>query len=174
MEVEMTQGTWDSGKQHVASHDPSKPIVINWEFKFEIAGHPGGTVPPGNASLTLNSDGSYNFAGTAPTDSGAATTATPLWFAEFQLVLGVKNSEGSVILFLETGSLQYGRIWNKQGNNQTIKDNWKAFAKAYDWEGKLGWYIVVDAQPDTSGGSDAGSILGDVFGALGGALLALF
>src|SRR5208337_4917802 len=123
MEVEMptsvVKGSDDSGKQHADAQGASKPIVINWEYHFTIG--TGGPTPgqwKGTASLTINSDGSYNFAGDCP----AIYTAD--WYCEFGMALAVKNSEGSVILFPYTGSLRYGKIWNKQGSNATIKDNW--------------------------------------------------
>lgn len=155
----------ESGVKQFAAQDESKPIVINWDDKFIEPGQYNARI-----SLTINSDGSYNFAGDLP-----AVNSGQGWPLEFSLALGVKSSEGSVILFPYSGSLKYGRVWNKQGSNRTIKDNWKAFAKGGSWSGKIGTQWIVDNSPPAgSGGSDIGSIVGDVLGVLGGVLAAIF
>jgi len=194
-------GKDDSGAHHESEQEESKPIVINFDFYFfhmappknlpAPKGLPKGVPTPaeiaakaaapfrGTASLTINPDGSYDFAGTCP------ALHTDDSYTEFALALGIKSSEGSVILFPMSGSLRYGKFWNKQGSNRTIKDNWKAFVKGHDWHWVLKYQDVVEpSQPSASassqdsngGGVDAGSVIHDVVDALGvvGAILAIF
>jgi len=143
----VVKGSDDSGTQHGEGQDAQKPIVINWEYHFEIGlGTPVPGQWKGKASLTLNPDGSYNFAGAVPAIYQTEGTSVK-WYCEFALVLGVKSSEGSVILFPYSGSLLYGKVWNKQGTNKTIKDNWNAFVKAHNWKEHLGYQSVFENSP---------------------------
>ena len=51
--------------------------------------------------------------------------------------VAVKSSEGTVIAFKHAAVLNQENpqsySWETQGNNRTIKENFKAFAKSHDW-----------------------------------------
>jgi hypothetical protein len=111
-----------SGLKHEVTQ--SGPIVHNWNFKV---GHNkskdiGGVeyeaeAKKGNINLTVNSDGSWNFSGTFPAETGH----------DVDIVMGLKSSQGSIILFRFAGSIDNGAQFNKTGTSQTLKDNFQAF-----------------------------------------------
>jgi hypothetical protein len=106
------------------------PIVIDWKFKV---GHRkykdiDGTLyetqeAKGEVNLTVNDDGSWNFSGTFPAKH----------LHDVDIVVGLKSSEGTLILFRHSGGIENGMTFNKQGTSQTIKDNFEAFRKHYTW-----------------------------------------
>jgi hypothetical protein len=89
----------------------------------------------------------------------------------FDIVFALKSSEGTVIAFKHVAVLDKDNPqsynWETQGNNHTIKDNFKAFAQSHDWY--VTWTAVGLPQPGSSGGGgpDVGSILADVAKVLG-------
>ena len=146
-------------------HKKSEPIVINIsdvtvpEFRQLC---PTKVIKEkkckGDANLTLNPDGTWNFTGSFPWSEQGS---------HLDLVMGVKDSKGTLIIFTtSTLSTREGYIWNKQGKNQTIKDNFSYFEDKYHWYWKADVQIVYD-QPSGGGGPNVGNIIGDVAKALG-------
>jgi VCBS repeat-containing protein len=156
----------NSGVRHEISKPESGPIVDNWEGKTDFTADDGkkDEIKYGTANLTLNPDGSWNFSGQMNEDhvgSGAA----------FNIVFAVRSSEGTVIAFKHAAALEkenpQSYSWEKQGDNRTIKENFKAFAKKHDWY--VTWTAIGLPQPGSSGGggSDFESIIGDLTKVLG-------
>ena len=187
---------------------PSGPIVHNWSFKVgngkpKIIG--GVKYDPvqetGDANLTINSDGSWNFSGNFPKKPDR----------DLDIVMGIKSSQGSVILFHYSGGISNGAQWDKTGVNQTLKDDFKAFtndrwyasystplsaagiAKQYaerearkkklkaeelakeqkEEQQQAAAAAAQQQQNSGGGGSSVWSTVGDVAGAIGGALLSI-
>jgi hypothetical protein len=119
------------GPRHVSRQDESGPLVFNWKFTPDEVlrlgcPHHGGAVRKcsAEANLTLNRDGSWNLSGKLNWSDRNS---------HLDLSLSVKNSEGTLITFTASApSTALGYVLDKQGNNRTIKDNWKAFAKGCD------------------------------------------
>jgi len=112
----------------------------------------------GTANLTFNPDGSWNFSG---------NYAYSEQDSHMQFVLGVKDSKGSLILFTaDSPSTMEGFVWSKQGHNRTIKDNWRAFSKGYDYYWKCRVQMHYNTTPESSD-PDFDGIFGDIGKALG-------
>lgn len=154
----------ESGKRHVERREGT--IVDNWKIKTWYKDARGKhEIDLGDANLTLNPDGSWNFSGQMNRETVGAC-------GQFYLVMAAKSSEGTSVGFKQSALLEvsdpaaYG--WERQGRNQTIKDNYPAFEKAHDWAGS--WTCVPPPQPQSGGGgSDVnwGSIISGVGQALG-------
>lgn len=115
----------------------------------------------GDANLTINPDGTWSFTGSFPWSEQGS---------HMDLVMGVRDSRGTLFIFTtSTLSTAEGYIWNKQGKNSTIKDNFSAFANGYHWYWKARVQIVYDHPASGGGGPDIGEIIGDVAKALGAA-----
>ena len=182
----------NSGKQHGERKAESEPIVDNWTIREvargvasgRVGGPQGGKV--GTASLTLDPDGSWKFSG---------NTIPGFGMCHFNIVFGVRSSEGTVVAFKHSAYLkpfdQDSHRWEKQGHNPMLKENFKAFAKDHDWYGSWnctgapgtdGGTRVVDAPGGGGGGGNGGGggggggigqVVGDVVSVLG-AILAFF
>jgi len=122
----------DSGKHHEVKKEEG-PIVDTWKIT-QRKKLPGEEIIKnfGTASLTLNSDGSWNFSGQM-NEHDAGTDC------RFYIAMAVKSSEGTSVLFRQSDVLKHSNpesySWQKQGNNRTIKDNFNAFEKSHDWAG---------------------------------------
>ncbi len=110
------------------STQSSGPIVVNWNITESHAKPKvinGITYEPvqkkANVNLTVNQDGSWNFSGSFPANPNR----------DIDVVVGLKSSEGTIVLFRYAGSLVNGGQWNQTGSNQTLKDNFKAFSPAH-------------------------------------------
>jgi len=112
----------------------------------------------GTANLSLQPDGSWNF-------SGAYTWSEPR--SRMQFVLGLKDSQGSLFLFTaDSRSTAAGYVWSKHGQSRTIRDNWAAFSKGYDWYWKCRLRTLNGTDLKSSApGFD--SIFGDIAKAMG-------
>jgi|GEM_PF-1908172 len=126
--VALVQETDTPGKSPTASGIKHKkhngPIVVNWKIKPRA-------LPPkvidgvkyepvdkdSDINLTVNPDGSWNFSGSFPAKPDH----------DIDVVMGLKSSEGSIVLFRYAGNMQNGVNFNKTGVSQTLKDNFKAF-----------------------------------------------
>lgn len=122
-----------SGKHHEAPKSGG-PIVDNWKIQKTRKDNFGQKVElnQGTINLTLNSDGSWNFSGQMNQKYVRA--------CHLYVVIAVKSSEGTLIPFSHSASLSENHpeaySWEKQGNDRTIKDNFKAFQKSgHDWAG---------------------------------------
>jgi hypothetical protein len=111
-----------SGVKH--RNHPQGPIVINWKIKVGtkkakvIDGVKYEPVDkPADVNLTVNEDGSWNFSGNFPEKPDH----------DIDVVMGLRSSEGSIVLFRYSGPMAHGVDFNKTGVSQTIKDNFKAF-----------------------------------------------
>lgn len=146
-------------------HKKSEPIVINIsdvtvpEFRQLC---PANVIKEnkckGDANLTINPDGSWNFTGSFPWSEQGS---------HMDFVMGVKDSKETLILFTASAnSTVNGYVWNKQGNNRTIKDNFSAFEEGFHWYWKARVQLVYD-HTQSGGGPSLGDILGDVGKALG-------
>jgi hypothetical protein len=147
-------------------HKKSEPIVINIsdvsvpEFR-ELC--PAKVIKEkkckGDANLTINPDGTWNFTGSFPWSEQGS---------HMDFVMGVRDSRGTLIIFTASPlSTAEGYIWNKQGKNQTIKDNFSAFEGGYHWYWKSNVGIIYDHPASGGGGPNVGNIIGDVAKALG-------
>jgi hypothetical protein len=163
----------NSGKKHEGAKSETGPLVHTFIVKQDVNGLNG--KPFGTANVTLNPDGTWNYSGDVGKDLNWALSG-----CEFNVVIGVKSAEGTVIAFRHTAALEKEKpgsySWQKQGKNATIKDNFKAFAKDHDWYGS--WNCVGLPQPGSSsngggGGPGAGAVISDVVGVLG-TILAFF
>jgi hypothetical protein len=168
----------NSGIRHEESKPESGPIVHNYTLGNRgLIGHgEKGEIVLGTANVTVNPDGSWNFSGQL-NDNGTLIERRGKVLEEsygpnqaFCIVFALKSSEGTVIAFKHEGTLKQDNpqsySWETQGNNRTIKDNFKAFAKSHDWY--VTWVRVVLPQPGSSGGGpDVGTILADVAKVLG-------
>ncbi len=121
----------NSGKHHEGAK-PEGPIVDKWTIAEHYKSTDGKKeeVKFGTANLTINPDGSWNFSGEMNHELSGC---------EFNAVMAVKSSEGTVIAFKHSAAQLTDKpqsySWEKQGNNRTLKDNYKAFAKEHDWYG---------------------------------------
>jgi hypothetical protein len=112
----------------------------------------------GTASLTLRPDGSWNF-------SGAYAWSEPR--SHMQFVLGLKDSGGSLFLFTaDSPSSMAGYVWSKHGQSRTIRDNWAAFSKGYEWYWKCR-FETCNGSNLKSSAPDFGSIFEDIAKAMG-------
>jgi hypothetical protein len=159
----------DSGK-HTEAPKASGPIVDKWTFDW-----PGGGGYKGSVSLTINSDGSWSLSGQAPQklyetifNAGPSHTigSGDTHYYRWDIALGIKSTDGSVIFFGHStklrGDLPQNSSWNKQGNNNTIKENFASFAKGHDWHAHS--YLTPEDSQGSSGGggSSAGQDIGNV------------
>src|ERR1700722_9804295 len=130
----------NSGKQHGESKGATEPIVDNWTIKEaerndangKLGGQQsGGKV--GTAKLTLDPNGSWDFSGSTERGFG---------MCHFNIVFGVKSSEGTVVAFKHSAYLNpknaQSFTWQKKGQSPVLKKNFKAFAKDHDWYGSRG------------------------------------
>jgi len=90
------------------------PIAVNWNFKNGA----------GKANLMVNPDGTYMFSGNYGEHKPGK---------DFDIVLGLKSSEGGVILFRYAGDASQGVQWSKQGKSSILKDDYQTFAAKRDW-----------------------------------------
>jgi hypothetical protein len=132
-----------SGKHH-EKPKPAGPIVDNWKIQKSRKDNFGQKVElsEGTVNLTLNSDGSWNFSGQMNQQYVKA--------CHLYVVIAVKSSEGTLIPFSHSASLNPNHpesySWEKQGNNRTVKDNFKAFQKdGHDWAGH--WKCLPAPRP---------------------------
>jgi hypothetical protein len=163
----------NSGKQHETAKPDTKPLVHTFEVKQGGTGP--GSKPFGSVNVTINPDGTWNYSGNVGKD--------PQWELSgcaFTVVLGVKSSEGTVVAFRHDSKLEKENpasySWEKQGKNNTLKDNFKSFAKDHDWYGS--WNCIGLPQQGSNsgsggGGPSAGAVVSDVVGVLG-TILAFF
>lgn len=149
-------------------HKPSEPIVINIsdvtvsEFRSLC---PISVIKDkkckGDANLTINPDGTWNFTGSFPWSEQGS---------HMDFVMGVRDSRGTLIIFTASAlGTAEGYTWNKQGKNQTIKDNFSAFEGGYHWYWKSHVGLVYSQPSSGGGGPNIGDIIGDVGKALGAA-----
>ena len=103
------EGNNGQPKKH---HHKDGPIVLNWPLKDK---HLKGE--KGDANVTINEDGTWSYSGTFPT----------LKDHDLDIVMSITSSEGSVYLFRFAGPLTHGAQWQKQGQSQTLADNFRAF-----------------------------------------------
>jgi hypothetical protein len=175
----------NSGVRHEESKPESGPIVENYKIVEHVILKDGkkGEYIMGTANVTVNPNGSWNFSGQMNPYPGETvrglTPERPTQEicmvegpdVELNILFALKSSEGIVIAFKHAAALgkenPQSYSWETQGNNNTIKENFKAFAKKHDWYAS--WIAVALPLPGSSGGggSDAGSIIGDVVKALG-------
>jgi hypothetical protein len=170
----------NSGRHHEGAKDPKKPIVDNWNdipFMGDVESSRKLNML-GSASLTINADGSYDFSGKIPRKFGEGdrqTNGTPFDY-RLDLVFGVKSAEGSTLFFPH--STVFGDahsdhyVWNTQGNNHTVKDNFASFVKAHDWHASYHTSAILPPTPQApsgggGGGTSAGDVIGDVMKGLG-------
>jgi hypothetical protein len=85
------------------------PIVVNWKFRKH----------EGEANLTVNEDGTWLF-------SGHYANKHP--DKDFEVVLGLKSSDGGTVLFQDVNDASSGQ-WSKQGQSKILKDDFKSFMK---------------------------------------------
>jgi len=136
-----------SGKHHEAPKSGG-PIVDNWKIQKSRKDNFGQKVElnEGTVNLTLNSDGSWNFSGQMNQRYVGA--------CRLYVVIAVKSSEGTLIPFSHSASLSENHpesySWEKQGNDRTVKDNFKAFQKSgHDWAGH--WKCLPRPQGGVAG-----------------------
>jgi hypothetical protein len=165
----------NGGLHHEDKKDASKPIVDN-DVKMHLPGVVYGKNENenkewyGSSSLTLNPDGTYNLSGQLP---GIYLRGDPHNY-DFHIVFGIKSAEGSTLFFkqsmvISSPNLQ-NYVWNKQGKNSTLKDNFASFAKKHDWHAS--WGLALSASqppgltpaPSNGGGGSSGPSVGDVLG----------
>jgi hypothetical protein len=164
----------NSGLRHEDKKDPTKPIVDGLN-DLHLPGVGYGTNENdnrewyGSANLTLNPDGTYNLSGQLP---GIYLRGDPHNY-DFHIVFGVKSDEGSTLFFKQSmviGSANLQNyIWDKQGKNDTLKDNFASFAKKHDWHFSCGLALSRVqppgvSTPSSSGGGSSGPSVGDVIG----------
>ncbi len=90
------------------------PIVVNWKFRKH----------EGEANLTVNEDGTWLF-------SGHYANKHP--DKDFEVVLGLKSSDGGTVLFQDVNDASSGQ-WSQQGQSKVLKDDFKSFMK-HEWTG---------------------------------------
>ncbi len=162
----------NSGPRHEEPNKQEGPVVDNWKINYHYLGTDGKEhdIDYGTANVTLNADGSWNFSGQMNEDHVGSG-------CEFNIVFGVKSSEGTVIAFKHAAVLEMEKpqsySWEKQGNNRTIRDNFKSFAKKHDWYGTWTCVGLPHASSGGGGGMDIGKLIGEV-GTVLGAIASLF
>ena len=105
----------DSGVHQKAPS--SGPIVVKWKLKSL----------KGSANLMVNEDGTYLF-------SGDVKDKEP--DKDFDITLGLKSSDGGVILFHYVGNASDGVQWSKQGQSDILKTDFQTFSGKIDWAGE--------------------------------------
>jgi hypothetical protein len=163
----------NSGLHHEDTKDPAKPIV-DGVSDMHLPGVFYGTNENDNkeyygvTNLTLNPDGTYNLSGQLP----GIYLRGDLHNYDFNIVYGVKSTEGSTLFFkhstvIGSNNLQ-NYVWDVQGKNSTLKDNFPSFAKKHDWHAS--WGLALSASqpaglaPSSGGGGSSGPSVGDVIG----------
>jgi hypothetical protein len=122
----------DSGKHHEKNKGEG-PLVLTWKMTQRRELPRKEVIKIGNVNLTLNSDGSWNFSG--------QMNETDVFGTDFRfyIVMAVRSSEGTSVLFSHSDVVRKSNpesySWQKQGNNPTIKDNFKSFKEDLDWAG---------------------------------------
>lgn len=136
-----------SGKHHEGPK-PGGPIVDNWKIQKSRKDNFGQKVEldQGTVNLTLNSDGSWNFSG--------QMNQHYVGTCRLYVVIAIKSSDGTLIPFSHSASLNENHpesySWEKQGNNRTVKDSFKAFQKdGHDWAGH--WKCLPPPQAGVAG-----------------------
>jgi hypothetical protein len=75
----------------------------------------------GTLNITINSDGTWDFSGTAK--------AFP--HKDYDVSLALRNSTGEMVLFQYIGDASNGIQFSKQGQTEILKDNFASFAKGH-------------------------------------------
>jgi hypothetical protein len=140
----------DSGKHHEKNKGEG-PVVDIWKMtqRRKLLGEQI-IKNFGTANLALHADGSWSLSGQM-NETGVGSDC------RFYIVMAVKSAEGTSVLFsysdVVTRDKPESYSWQKQGNNPTIKANFKSFEeKGHDWAGH--WTCVPLPKAGNAGAGD--------------------